>query len=644
MLWSSPLKQRAEATAREVKSRRMLLGKKRRRKVPRARQPKLIEREYKLAIIALVMPRVRRAYAPLLEALPSLLDRVAAERVRDRVDAGEAKTAREMIEAARAQLEAGLDLAALQELSERYAARTAAFQRDELERQTRAALGTDVFVPDNRLRTLLDAHNEANVGLIRDIGETVAAGIERATMQAVTTGTRHEVLAATIQNQFGLGERRSALIARDQVGKLYGQVAAARQREIGVGKFIWRTAGDERVRDEHEARDGNEYSYDDPPNGELPGEPILCRCYPEPVFDDILGGLDDESKKPEPEAPVPVPASAAPAPRLVPSPDVRVREEPARQSVPAVPSVRSGAIAEEFANRPFLAGLDLSGAPSTTAQASIRDAHDNIAARYGMPNQNAARPGRRELQVIDAASMPNLADHNMRTGTVRLNANSAATYEAAVKDLIAGRDYAKEAADLVQRAPTNFVAAAQLREVRARVEMIATMTHEAIHGHGPGAYAQGLGSFVEEVVTESAARRITNETLGIRAQWHFPDQAEGSPDGAYGSWIDGTRTTIQKAVASKLELSDDDAAQMIGDAALRYKSYSDNPFRDKAREADPEYDGARGSTNPRESLELLVHTLDIPGLLRDRGIRASDDEIREIQDRIYINLTEVAKK
>jgi hypothetical protein len=81
-----------------------------------------------------------------------------------------------------------------------------------------------------------------------------------------------------------------------------------RQKQLGVTSFVWQTMGDERVRDEHAERDGQEYEYDDPPDGELPGEPIMCRCWAEPVLDDLDDSDDEESDddestgtEPEPE-------------------------------------------------------------------------------------------------------------------------------------------------------------------------------------------------------------------------------------------------------------------------------------------------------------------------------------------------------
>jgi uncharacterized protein with gpF-like domain len=64
---------------------------------------------------------------------------------------------------------------------------------------------------------------------------------------------------------------------------------------------VWRTVGDERVRPSTRIATAKRTRYDDPPDGELPGEPIQCRCSAEPVFDDIL---DPDPEIPETQADV----------------------------------------------------------------------------------------------------------------------------------------------------------------------------------------------------------------------------------------------------------------------------------------------------------------------------------------------------
>ena len=49
------------------------------------------------------------------------------------------------------------------------------------------------------------------------------------------------------------------------------------------GKYIWHTVGDNRVRSSHAARDGQEFDWEDPPEGGHPGEAPGCRCTAEDV-------------------------------------------------------------------------------------------------------------------------------------------------------------------------------------------------------------------------------------------------------------------------------------------------------------------------------------------------------------------------
>ncbi len=85
------------------------------------------------------------------------------------------------------------------------------------------------------------------------------------------------IWADELEDGFGIATRHARLIARDQIGKLNGQVTAARHQELGVKSFIWRTAGDDRVRPEHEELEGESFTYDDPASEGLLGRRAL-RC------------------------------------------------------------------------------------------------------------------------------------------------------------------------------------------------------------------------------------------------------------------------------------------------------------------------------------------------------------------------------
>jgi SPP1 gp7 family putative phage head morphogenesis protein len=291
-----PVEQR-RAVVRALVRHAKLVGaaRPRRKRLPRQQYPRQIEGAYARALSSLVEPMIRRAYAPLLQALPGIMRRSLAARHLDgwgiatRVDAGEGKEVRDLVDAARDRLTSALDNGAIEDLARKFAAQTSTYQRIQLGRQTEAALGVNVLTTDRAVNQIAGQFVDSNVALIKGLSDKVAADVQSIVFRGIQDGKLHPDIAKDLESRFKFGASRSQLIARDQVGKLYGQVNAARQRELGVAKFIWNTVGDDRVRDEHAERDGQEYSYDDPPDGELPGEPVMCRCWAEPVFD----GLDE---------------------------------------------------------------------------------------------------------------------------------------------------------------------------------------------------------------------------------------------------------------------------------------------------------------------------------------------------------------
>ncbi|MFH4293788.1 minor capsid protein, partial [Acinetobacter baumannii] len=87
-----------------------------------------------------------------------------------------------------------------------------------------------------------------------------------------------EELAKAIK-QLGLStDYRARLIASDQMGKINGQINQARQLSMGVETYTWQTAKDERVRPDHQYKQGKTFRWDSPPDGGHPGQPIRCRC------------------------------------------------------------------------------------------------------------------------------------------------------------------------------------------------------------------------------------------------------------------------------------------------------------------------------------------------------------------------------
>lgn len=173
------------------------------------------------------------------------------------------------------------------------AGRVSLYQRRQLERTLNGrptlslkskAQNITVAITDKKIAPRLAGFALENAQAIRGAGDKIAADIGNLVAKGIQDGTRFEEMRTSIAASLDTSLKKAELIARDQTGKLYGQLNADRQKSLGVTQFIWRTMLDNRVRSEHEDREGETYDYSDPPDGELPGEPILCRCFAEPVI------------------------------------------------------------------------------------------------------------------------------------------------------------------------------------------------------------------------------------------------------------------------------------------------------------------------------------------------------------------------
>jgi SPP1 gp7 family putative phage head morphogenesis protein len=160
-----------------------------------------------------------------------------------------------------------------------------------------------------------------NLQLIKSLEAAYIEQVNRLVEEAVTNGWRYEDLLKKIQalggwtnKPSGWIEKRSKLIARDQIGKLNGRINRAQQEAVGVSTYFWETAGDERVRGSHRGLDGKLCRWDapniySPDAGKTwiarpaswfhghPGEDIQCRCTALPNFDPIIQTIDAELAK-----------------------------------------------------------------------------------------------------------------------------------------------------------------------------------------------------------------------------------------------------------------------------------------------------------------------------------------------------------
>jgi len=189
----------------------------------------------------------------------------------------------------------------------------------------KSSFGVDVegVLVNEGIKDLTQAQIAKNATLIKSIPDEFIKDIETTIYNGVTSGLDYATIAKQINgikdisSSFGKLDNRVKMIARNETSTITSQINQKRFQELGVDLYIWRTSQDERVRGEkggkypdakpsHAVMDGKVCRWDDPTvyadslkqakEGKWkkrssigaplqhPGEPILCRCFAEPIF------------------------------------------------------------------------------------------------------------------------------------------------------------------------------------------------------------------------------------------------------------------------------------------------------------------------------------------------------------------------
>lgn len=135
------------------------------------------------------------------------------------------------------------------------------------------------------------------VGLIRSIPLDAARRVHHLATEALATSGRAKEIAEEIMRSGDVARSHANLIARTEVGRASGAFTEARALHIESPGYIWRTVGDNDVRNvdgnpvgSHRLLDGKFIPWDKPPvastNGKRAHAGCIynCRCYMEPVI------------------------------------------------------------------------------------------------------------------------------------------------------------------------------------------------------------------------------------------------------------------------------------------------------------------------------------------------------------------------
>lgn len=163
--------------------------------------------------------------------------------------------------------------------------------REKVLHQLNSKIGVDLpaMFAKEGIEPIVKANIAKNATLIKSIPEEFVKNIESIIYSGVTTGATYKSIEEQIKGTegirsvFGKLDDRIKLIARNEVSSINGQINKTRMQNIGVTKFEWVTAGDERVRDSHARLNGQVFDWNNPPTNErgekiIPGQDFNCRC------------------------------------------------------------------------------------------------------------------------------------------------------------------------------------------------------------------------------------------------------------------------------------------------------------------------------------------------------------------------------
>lgn len=174
-------------------------------------------------------------------------------------------------------------------------------QKAQIIKNFQAALGIDInpFMSDLNIRAAMNQAVFDNVALIKSIPQRLNLEIVSVIQKTFEEkGFDEQEMIRVIENRFKVAGNRAKLIASDQTGKIIGNLNEARQTDIGVTSYKWRTMEDEAVvgtpgglyprgnpkHMNHFERDGVVFLWAAPPPDGHPGQAINCRCFAQAII------------------------------------------------------------------------------------------------------------------------------------------------------------------------------------------------------------------------------------------------------------------------------------------------------------------------------------------------------------------------
>lgn len=247
------------------------------RKIPPTRYPFSVEQQYAKDLLKLideveqmVMLHYKRVIVPQLKNY--------------RADDDELNTIQRILEIIRALSLNIFNDNNIVNIANRFVNNLNLFNMKNITDQARIA-GISIVQDTPKLKDFVKSSVTQNVSYIKSIESNLLDKVSTLIFEETVKGTASKQIQEQLMQSFNVSRSKAKFIAVDQSGSIFGQLTKERHTSIGVEKFTWLSAGDKRVRPEHQNYNGKTYTYKDGANGKTPGSDYRCRCVGQPVFE-----------------------------------------------------------------------------------------------------------------------------------------------------------------------------------------------------------------------------------------------------------------------------------------------------------------------------------------------------------------------
>jgi len=144
----------------------------------------------------------------------------------------------------------------------------------------------------------VDKVKVTNRELVQTLGKEYIEGVADLATDTFASGGSVQELTSNLLDYTDGDIKKAKFWARDQMGSAYGEFTKQQQTLAGMKNYIWRTVGDNAVREDHEELNGRVFSWSTgamgtglltKPGAAHPGEDYNCRCTAEPTLKEVTG-------------------------------------------------------------------------------------------------------------------------------------------------------------------------------------------------------------------------------------------------------------------------------------------------------------------------------------------------------------------